>query len=155
MPLDFRTGSGADYVRPFGQLPGLVRRLATWSAKLRAPIPNMPCPVGLIDDIEVVMRLLNAREFAEWLHQHGEGDASRFAADFLAALDEQEGEERLATDIERALPVANGQTYADAVDQAASKAIAYDAVRATLVNCGAMADDDDTDVPALIRALLS
>ena len=147
---------GKPYVSPYGKIEGLAQRLADFRLRLIRPGGNLPFYGGMVADLEVVLRLLNAREFAEWLRVHGDDEQARFAVEILAALDEQGEMDDLISDIERVVPVAEGQEYAEAVEGVAGKAVRYDAVRAVLVNCGALAaDDTETNVPDLIRALLA
>ena len=152
-PVD---GAGVPYVSPYGRVQGLVDRLDRLQRQLREAGLHKPFYGGLIRDLEVVVRLLNVREFAEHLRVHGDADQAPFAADILELLDSDEAHEALLDDIERVLPVAAGEVYGEVVEGAAKKAVERDAIRAVLVNAGAItADDTNTDLPALIRALLS
>lgn len=149
-------GHVATYVSPYGVIAGLAPRLGAWSAKMRARGSPFPFAAGLIADLELAMQLLNLREFAQYLEVHGTDEQRRWAGEIHGALDEVEQAETLYTDIEQVLPVAVGQEYSEAVEVAAKKAVQYDAVRAVLEQVGAItADDTGTDLPALIRALLS
>lgn len=145
-----------DYVSPYGKLEGLHERLLSWRRQLRAPGSHRPFYGGMAADLEVILRLLNAREFAEWLRQHGDDEQARWAVDILEALDERGELDELLTDIDRVVPVKPDQVYAEAVEQVAKRALQFDLVRAVLENTGALSPGDtETDVPGLIRALLS
>lgn len=149
-------GHVADYVSPYGRVCGLAQRLVAFGRKLRQPGAHLPYYGGLIADLEVVVRFLNLREYAEWLVVHGDDEQRDYAKEMLDALDNADAAEGVYDDIERVLPVAEGQPYAEAVAAAARKAAQFDAVRAVLEQAGALSPRDaGTDVPALIRALLS
>ncbi len=145
-------GSGKPYVSPYGKFEGLKGRLAAFGLKHRQHRVG-PFYAGFIADLEVVLRFLNATEFAEHLRVHGNDEEMRWAADILEALDDHEQHALLREDIERVLVVPEGTTHADAVEASARLG---DQVRDVLVEAGALAaDDTETDVPALLRALLS
>lgn len=147
---------GSGYVSPYGKIEGLARRLADFRRKLNTPGHGLPFYGGMVADLEVVVRFLNATEFAEWLRVNGDSEQARFAVEILDALDDQEMHEEMLEDIEKVVPVAVGQDYADAVGDVAGKAVQYDVVRAVLENCGALQPGDTTtDVPGLLRVLLS
>jgi len=125
----------------------------------------------LIYDLEVLVRLLNLREFADWLRVHGDATQSQFSAEIHDALDDSEALETL--DAQKAaqfgeydelvdrvrLAANNGDSDFDAlhaVEELDGAATTYREVRQTLVECGALdANDTETSVPDLIRALLS
>lgn len=130
------------YERKYGKIEGITERTADWVRRVSEDKALPWVGLGLIDDLEVILRLLSLEEFGAWLHTHSDDELQRWgvevqeAAAARAELDE--------------LPTA--ETLADN-EQAAE---AYDAVRNVLVECGALsADDTDTDVPALLRALLA
>lgn len=142
----------AEYVSPYGKFQGLAQRLERWRAQLTQP-GGGPFYGGLVADVEVVLRFLHATEFAEWLRVNGDQEQARWAADILEALDRGEEYDRLMLDIEKAVPVAEGQAYSDAVEQAAKLG---DRMRAVLVETGALDESDYATDPAdLLRALLS
>jgi len=99
------------------------------------------------------MQHLTLAEFAVHLRTHGDDEQWQWGAAILDLTRKAEQLETLQSDIEQALPVAPGQEYADAVQRSAKLG---DDVRAVLEECGALAKDDtETDVPALLRALLA
>lgn len=149
--------SPPQYVSPYGGVDaGLPDRLAAWSAKFRTPNPNTPFFGGLVADLEAAMRLLNVREYAEWLVQHGDAEQHRWGSEMLDVLDDNDASEQAFADIERVVPVATDQPYAEAVEAVAKKAVQFDLVCAVLEQVGAISGDgEENDVPALIRALLS
>lgn len=143
------------YRSPYGQPAGLLDRLATLRKRLVEPGGPF-VGLGPIADLDLVMKFLNVREYGEWLVANGDNEQARWGREILNQGDRADDAESLEADIERVLPVAVGQEYADAVEGAARKAIQYDTVRAVLEQVGALAPGDQaTDVPALIRALLS
>lgn len=143
------------YVSPYGAIDiGIADRLAAWSRKFRVPNPNVPFYGGLIADLEVAVRLLNVREYIEWLQVHGDDEQRRWAAELLELADDSE----TLADIDRVLPAParDDETHAEAVEALAKKAEQADEVRAVLVQVGALAPDDEaTALPDLIRALVS
>jgi hypothetical protein len=148
-------GAGTPYVSPYGAMAGLAERIAALSKRLRQPGYGNFVGLGPCADLEVVMRLLNLREFIDHLNVNGDDEQRRWAAEMLAALDEVDEADSLYEDIDRVLPVKPGDFYGEAVEVAAKKAVVYDAMRAVLEQVGAIdSDDTTTDLPALIRALL-
>lgn len=151
-----RAGTSPGYVSPYGQIAGLAQRLAAFRERLCTDRSVPWQGTGLIADLEVVVRLLNVREFVDDLSLNGNGEQARWAAELLDIIDTADEHEQLLGDIEAVVPVGTGQEYAEAVEIAARKAVQADAVRAVLVNVGALAPGDtDTDLPSLVRALLS
>lgn len=101
----------------------------------------------LIYDLEVLVRLLNLREFADWLRVHGDATQSQFSAEIHDALDDSEVLDGVCDSVGESV-----HGVAELVD----KAKLADATRQALVECGALdANDTETSVPDLIRALLS
>lgn len=144
-----------DYVSPFGKFDGLFQRLLRWRAQLRRPGSHRPFYGGMAADLEVILRLLSLREFGEFLRTHGEGENSEWGDQILALLDETDDYDGLRDDIERVVPVKEGQQYAEAVEDIAKRALKYDIIRATLINAKVLnADDTDTDLADLIRLLM-
>lgn len=149
-------GAPPPYVSPYGRLAGLDERMAALCKRCRQNDGRPFVGLGIIADLELVMRLLSLREYAEWLAVHGDDEQRRWSADILELQDRDEENDQCFADIERVVPVGADQPYAEAVEAVAAKAIQFDVVRATLVNCGALtADDTDTDIPALLKALLA
>lgn len=143
----------AEYVSPYGKFEGLTERLVRWRRDLTRPGSGRPFYGGLVADLEVVLRFLNSAEFAEWLRVKGDQEQAKWAADILEALDRGEEYDRLLLDIEKLVPVAQGQTHADAVEQASELG---ERMRQVLIETGALADDDTVTDPAdLLRALLT
>lgn len=144
--------SGRPYVSPYGKFTGLAERLQRWRSQMCGTRQG-PFYGGLVADLEVVLRFMHAGEFAEWLRVNGDQEQGRWAADILETLDRSEEYDRLLLDIEKAVPIEQGQTHIDAVQKAAELG---DRMRAVLVETGALADDDQATDPAdLLRALLS
>lgn len=134
--------------RPYGQIRGLAERLAEWVERCKRDKSLPWVGLGLVADMEAVVRLLSLEEFGNWLHTHPDDELQRWGAPVLEAAGDRD---RLLSLIDEHLP--EGETASAAV-AIAGTTIAD--VRAVLVECGALAaDDTTTDVPALIRALLA
>jgi len=144
-------GTSPVYDPPYGKITGLPERIGRWLDRLKSP--SLPwIGLGLIEDLRMVMRILSLREFGEFLRSRA-GIDSEWGDEIIAAADAADELDQLQADIEKAVPVAVGQEYADAVEQAAKLG---DRMRAVLVETGALADDDTVTDPAdLLRALLS
>ena len=97
------------------------------------------------------VRSLTLEEFGEHLRVKG-GPDSHWGGAVLELCDQVKDYERIETAVDTHLP-ASGMTYEKDVEQA-GKALAD--VRALLVEAGALAaDDTETALPDLVRALLS
>lgn len=144
-------GYTSNYVTPSGHLEGLRGRLARWVERMGTDRSLPWVGLGLVRDLEVVMRLLNLREFAEWLKLHGPPEHQEFADDILR---DQETIEAVHDALKHAGhevidPVAGVEALDGEVRQ-------VDAIRQVLVETGALAaDDQDTPIPDLLRALLA
>ena len=138
-----------DYASPYGQLRGLPQRLAQWRARLGTDRTLPWVGTGLIADLEATMRLLNLREFADHLRVNGTPEQQAFAADILADQDTLEA-------VRQAVDTAGKRDVPDPVRAIEIMDDEQRAVRRVLIECGALAaDDEDTDVAGLVRALLS
>lgn len=147
----FLVGSG--YRSPYGKLPGLAQRLAehirTLSTDKYAPFVGL----GMIEDLRMVSRFLNLREFAEDRRINGTDDEREFADEILR------NEETLQA-IENALQHAGFGNYdpvaaVETMDRE-TRNDAFAKVRGLLVEKGALApDDDQTDPVDLLRVLLA
>lgn len=139
------------YVSPHGHLVGLRGRLQRWVERMGTDRSLPWVGLGLVADLEVLMRLLNLREFAEWLKVHGPAEHQAFADDILR---DQETIEAVHDALKHAGhevsdPVQGVEALDDEVRQ-------VDAIRQVLVDTGALAaDDQDTKLPDLLRALLA
>lgn len=150
------------YRSPYGRLDaGLRDRLAGLVATLRTDRQHPFIGLGALADLELIMSLLNKREFLDWLHVHGPDDQRRFAEELRANVDTAEACEDAAAHAEM-VPTKLGDwpdpvQAIEALDKVAQAATRdYDAVREVLVDVGALeADDADTPVADLLRALLS
>ena len=139
------------YQSPYGCAPGLLGRLEKWhhmiSTDRRLPWHGL----GFVHDLELVMKLLNLEEYANWLKVHGDPEQQRFAEDILH-------DQATIADVQLALRHA-GQEQEDPVAgvEALDREVrSVDAIREVLVTAGALApDDEETPLPDLIRALLS
>lgn len=139
----------AGYESPYGKARGLRDRLAMWNERLSTDRTVTWFGTGLIADLELVMKLLNLREYAEWLLLHGPAEHRQFAHDILADQDTLES-------FDDALRAAGKGHVSDPVKAVEMLDQEGRDVRAVLVQIGALAaDDEETDVPSLVRALLS
>ena len=140
------------YVSPHGHLSGLRERLRSRIDRLGTDKTLPWVGLGLIDDLECVMKLLNLREFAEWLRVNGPPDQRDFADDILADQETLEA-------ARQAVDTAGYRSEPDvvrAIEKLDDETRQLDRVRTVLVEFGAIEPTDtDTDFPALIRALLS
>ena len=137
------------YVSPHGCVSGLRDRLALAVERLRADRTLPFVGLGLIEDLEVVLQLLNLREFAEWLRVSGAPEHRSFALDILADQD-------TVAATRQAVDTAGHRNESDPVRAIEKMDDEIRAVRRVLIECGALASDDETtSVPALLRALLS
>lgn len=147
------------YVSPHGHLSGLSDRLAAVVERLRTDRTLPFVGLGLVEDLEAVLKLLNLREFAEWLRVNGAPEHGRWADDILDL--EQIGESFEA--VQDAVRSASWTTEEDPVravevmdGEIERLQEAHEEIRRVLIQCGALAaDDEQTDIPSLIRALLS
>jgi len=135
----------------YGTPAGLDVRLRKWRDTLCTTRSLPWLGAGLIKDLEVTVQLLNMREFAEWLRDKGDPAHARFAEEILEAQDALRiagyGSPTLASNID-GLDDENRQHEA--------QAMVLQDVRKVLVETGALAADDrDTPLPLLVRALLS
>lgn len=141
------------YVSPYGKIAGLRERLAKFRERLCTDRSLPFLGMGIVADLEVVVRLLSVQEFVDDLRTKGDEEQARWADELAGLIDTADEHEQLIADIERTVRVEPDQEYAAAIEQAAGEA---KAIRQVLEETGALAaDDTETDVPALLRALLS
>lgn len=139
------------YVSPHGHLAGLRERLARALDRLGRDRTLPWVGLGLVNDLEVTLQLLNMREFAEWLRTNGDPAHARFADEIIDAQD--------------ALATAgyHGPSLGENVDgldeenrENEKQALVLGDMRKVLIEAGALeATDRDTPLPDLLRALLS
>lgn len=135
--------------RQYGDVATLPARLAKWVERVKFDKAMPWIGLGILEDMEAMVRLFTLVEFADWLRTHPDNELQRWAAAIQETVDERDG---ILAAIDEHLP-AGGMTYEGDVE-AAGKFMAD--VRAVLMGVGALAvDDTETDVPALLRALLS
>lgn len=145
-------GYTPSYVSPYGHLSGLRDRLKRTLARLGTDRSLPWVGLGLVNDLEVILQLLNLQEFAEWLRVNGPPEHRAFADDILADQFTLEA-------VRQAVDTAGQRDEPDpvkAVENLHDELGTFDAMRRVLVETGALADDDhDTPLPDLLRALLS
>lgn len=171
------------YVSPYGHVAGLRWRMDAHIKRLgerTLPFTGL----GLIADLELIMKLLNLREFAEWLRLHGAPEHRQFAEQILADNEEirnigyalghagegvgygaeEEIKELVVTEAKHEqlaafVDKATGKEFEnplDAVKALKSESDQAAAMRAVLIEYGALAfGDAETDVPGLLRLLLA
>lgn len=135
----------------FGTIIGLAQRLAAAVERMGRDRTLPWVGLGIIKDMETTVQLLNMREFAEWLRTKGDPAHARFADEIIDAQD--------------ALAIAGYHTPSlgenvsgldDENRENEKQALVLDEVRKVLVETGALsADDKQTPLPDLVRALLS
>lgn len=141
MTLNHDTNWGAPELLP--------QRLAYWVERIKFDKALPWAGLGLLADLEAVMRLLSLQEFADWLRVHPDPDLQQWARAVQTAADERDS---ICEAIDTSLPDVAGDYEGDV--EAAGKFMTD--VRGVLVECGALAADDTaTDVPGLLRALLA
>lgn len=134
-----------------GTVIGLPQRLAEWARRMGTDRMLPWAGLGIIKDMEIAVQLLNLREFAEWLRTKGDPAHQGFADEIVDAYDALRtagyATPSLATNVD-GLDDENRQNEA--------QAMVLDDVRKVLVETGALsADDRETPLPDLVRALLS
>jgi hypothetical protein len=166
------------YVSPYGKLPGLTERLASLRRTLGQSGYRF-VGTGPIADLELAMRLLNLKEYAEWMIAHGSPEQVEWGKEIIEhqgavellgggpqparEIEELIAGEKALTRLEEAIKDAtNGEFGTDiadlvqAVETLAEESKEGAAIRQVLIDVGALAvGDPDTDVAALVRALLS
>ncbi len=144
-------GYTPSYVSPHGHLSGLRERLARTLDRLGRDRSLPWVGLGLVNDLEVTLQLLNMREFAEWLRTQGDPAHQRFGDEILEAQGILDGAGYATPSL-----VANVDGLDDENRENDAKALVLADVRQVLVQAGALASDDhDTPLPDLVRALLS
>jgi hypothetical protein len=134
--------------RAYGEIEGLPERLADWLKRTKYDKSLPWVGLGIVADLEAVVRLLSLEEFGQWLRTHPDAELQRWGDEVLDAAGDRDA---LLATIDEHLP--EGETATAAVELAGAT---ITDVRAVLVECGALSPDDtDTDVPALLRALLA
>lgn len=159
MDPDPKAPAPPGYVSPYGRPRGLRARLA----KHRANLSDRQYSwhgTGIIDDMELLMKFLNKREWLEAMRLSPDPEAQQFAAELLAddetldaAYDAATHVKAIETDDIADDPVA----VTEALDAEATKAQATNrGIRRVLEQAG-VADDATTDeeLPDLLRALLA
>lgn len=140
------------YVSPFGKVDGLPLRLAKFVERMSTDRSLPWVGLGLIHDLELVLKLLTLPEFADWLRTHPDDELQRWADEISDAIEARQAYAALLDKVEKALPPSGKSYEADVTEAGATLA----GVRQVLVDCGALAADDTTmPLPDLIRALMS
>jgi hypothetical protein len=138
-----------------GEIEGLPERLADWLKRTKYDKSLPWVGLGIVADLEAVVRLLSLEEFGQWLRTHPDAELQRWGDEVLDAAGDRDA---LLATIDEHLP--EGETATAAVELAGTAIVTaateLDAIRGVLIQCGALtAGDTETDVPALLRALLA
>lgn len=140
------------YVSPHGHLAGLRDRLAKWVDRMGRDRSLPWVGLGLVNDLEVALQLLNLQEFAEWLRVNGPPEHRDFADDILSDQ----------FTLEAVRDACDSAGYRDepdvvrAIERLDDDSRIADKLRHVFVEVGALdAKDTETDLVALLRALLS
>ena len=140
------------YVSPHGHVSGLRDRLAAMIPRLGQDKSLPWVGLGLVQDLEIVVQLLNLQEFAEWLRVNGTPEQQPFAEDILADQFTLEA-------VRQACDTAGLRDEHDvvrAVEKLDLDSRVVERMRSVLVESGALEPDDtQTDMADLLRALLS
>lgn len=140
------------YQSPYGHASGLPGRLRQWIDRLGTDRTLPWVGLGLIRDLEVTLRLLNLQEFAEHLRVNGTPEQQAFADEILADQFTLEA-------VRQAVDTAGYRDEPDvvrAVERLDDDSRIADKLRHVFVEVGALdAKDTETDLVALLRALLS
>jgi len=144
------------HTSPYGKLEGLPARFDALAQRLRKDRSFPWLGTGIIQDIDLMRKYLNLREYGEFLRTKGGGELGPLGDEILEACDAVDEKERLEEHIDEALGVATGETYDAALGRARDQAVTLEAIRETLVETGALAEDDsEADLAALLAMLLS
>lgn len=156
------------YVSPYGKPRGLRARLA----KHRATLSDRSFPwhgTGLIDDMELIMAILDKREWLEAMRLSDDPDAQRFADELLDDDETNKAVQSAADQVRTKIPNVNTKitphrapsydpvATIEHLDEAAAKAqAAVASMRRTLEQAGVVDDETPDDMlPALLQALLA
>lgn len=142
--------------RQYGKIEGLTGRLATWLERTKYDKSLPWVGLGLCHDMEVILRLFSLEEFGQWLRGHSDDELQRWGVEVLDAADAVADLDALRETIDEQIPAGVNEPYTEMVERGGAAVTENDEVRKVLTECGALAPDDTTtDVPALLRALLS
>ena len=147
--------SAPGYVSPYGKMSGLRDRVADWVDRLGTDRALPWAGLGLIADLEAVLKILNLREFAEHLRLTGTAEQRQFADDILRNEETLEGVTQALADggLRNYDQVAGVETLSRERDAAVRE---IEGVRTALIQVGALPPGDtDTPILPLLRVLLS
>jgi hypothetical protein len=134
--------------RSYGSIGGLPQRIADWVGRMKYDKTLPWAGLGVVDDMEAVVRLLSLKEFGEFLHTHSDPELQRWGVEVLAAHGDRK---ILLATIDQHLP--EGDSATDAV-RIAGETITD--VRAALERCGALTPGDtSTPIGPLLAMLLA
>lgn len=139
--------------RRYGEIEGLPGRIAYWHERVCTDKSLPWVGLGLIHDLEAVLRLLSLPEFADWLATHPDDDLQRWAAEVRDAVEARTAHAELVEAVDTQLP-AGGMSYVGDVQAAGKEVAELAAVRAFLVGQGVLSEGDTTTPVADVLGLL-
>lgn len=142
--------------RNYGQIAGLPGRIAYWVERTCKDASLPWVGLGLIADLEAVLRLLSLEEFGEWLRTQPDDKLAEWGNAVLEAVDVMAQHDRLVEDIDDATEHTGDTPPDELVKQLADDRRQFENIREALVETGALsADDRTTDLAGLVRALMA
>ncbi len=147
------------YVSPHGKPRGLARRLAEWAERMGTDKGLPWAGLGIIRDLQMATHILNKREWLEAMRLSDDPEAQRFAEELLGDDETLDAAWNAAEHVKAAVPEFDTLDPVAAIETLDAAAVEaqrdYRAVRAVLVDAGALADDDtETPIADLVRALM-
>lgn len=143
------------YVSPFGRIQGLGSRLQSVVDRLRKDRSFPWQGTGLIDDLELIMKLISLEDFVDWLRVNGPEEHQHFADEIFAKIVEGEQLDALQEHIDKKLdPAEEDKSHEETINKAHASVENLDAIMNALRQLGAI--DDTTkpeDIPALLKVL--
>lgn len=144
------------YVSPYGKPAGLPERMAAWVDRMKTDRSLPFAGMGILEDCKLAARILNSREFLDWLRVNGTTEQADFAGEILRDLETLDAADDAARHVEGLPDEPHALDPVATIEKLDKRAVDYEAVRGVLIDCGALGEDDtETPVADLIRALLS
>jgi hypothetical protein len=149
------------YVSPYGKPRGLPQRLAAWPRRISSTEEYRPwLGTGIIEDLKLAAAILNRREWLEKLRLSDDPAAQQFAAELLDDIDELETVECAAANVNGLPDAPYALPGVETIEKLDARAVGLDGqltqIREMLVSAGVLEEgDDETDLAALLRALLA
>lgn len=136
--------------RDYGKIAKLPERLANWVERCKRDKSLPWVGSGMVADMEAVVRLLSLEEFGKWLYAHSDEELQRWGVEVLDAAADRDALTGLMAELDKQVPPT------DCNEPALNQIERAGEVRKVLVELGALsADDTETSIPDLLRALLA